>query len=467
MIKTEEKKQQEYTAEQIQTLVTTIRRANLNSRLGFTFNGRRDLYSALGYPQKLTFTEYLGKYERLAIANAIIDRPSEAAWQDGFTVVDETADSIKDTPFIEKWNALTRKLKLNDKFMRLDKVTCLGEYGVLFLGFNDVVKGNLRNPVNINGGRKKELALNYIKPIAQPNATITAWETKTTNPRYGKPVIYSITMGTPGSTVSTTVEVHHSRVIHVAYDTLENDYLGVPSLRPVYNNLLDIEKVVGGSGEMFWKGARPGYQSIVDKDYQINADDVALMKEEADAFGDDLNRIFAAKGIELKSLAVPLEKPTEYLAVQLEMVSAETGIPKRILTGSERGELASTQDMNSWLELIKTYRDSKVTPEIIIPFIDRLITFGILKGDIEKYSIVWPDLFSPSEKERVTIGLDRARALQEYSRNPFAAEIMPPEMFIKYNLGLTSLEVDEIKTHMGTIVVSEIEDEDEPIDGDT
>ena len=32
------------------------------------------------------------------------------------------------------------------------------------------------------------------------------------------------------------------------------------------------------------------------------------------------------------------------------MISAETGIPKRILTGSERGELASSQDRDNWFE---------------------------------------------------------------------------------------------------------------------
>ena len=40
-------------------------------------------------------------------------------------------------------------------------------------------------------------------------------------------------------------KVHWTRVIHIAESTLENPIYGIPRLRPVYNRLMDIEKVTG------------------------------------------------------------------------------------------------------------------------------------------------------------------------------------------------------------------------------
>jgi hypothetical protein len=117
------------------------------------------------------------------------------------------------------------------------------------------------------------------------------------------------------------------------------------------------------------------------------------------------------------------------------MISAVTGIPKRILSGSERGELASTQDSGEWKTYVQSRREDHAEPRIIRPFIDRLIELGILPKPDKFYRIDWLDLFSVSEKERVDIGKARANAIREYTTNPMAEALIPADLFLETCLG--------------------------------
>ena len=123
------------------------------------------------------------------------------------------------------------------------------------------------------------------------------------------------------------------------------------------------------------------------------------------------------------------------------MISAVTGIPKRILTGSERGELASTQDKSEYLSFVSGRRGEYAEPNIVRPFVDRCMKFGVLpKAKDDNYDIAWEDLFVLNEKERVEVGKARAMALREYSQNPLAETIIPPNVFVDIMLGLSPQE---------------------------
>jgi len=130
--------------------------------------------------------------------------------------------------------------------------------------------------------------------------------------------------------------------------------------------------------------------------------------------------------------------------VQIQAISVETGIPKRILVGSERGELASSQDREAWLSLIKTRMEEYAEPEILRPFIDKCMETGILPK-VEKYNVMWEDLFSPSEKDKVEVGKERATSLKAYADSMGASDILPAEFAYKYILGLTEEQIDEVQ----------------------
>jgi len=434
----------------VQIYEQILGRANLIARFGKQYNDARDLYEALGYPTTLTYDHYLAKYERQDIAKAIIDRPANATWQGSMRLVDSPDEGR--TTLEEEWDTLSKQFSLKKTFSRLDKLSGIGEYGVLLLGIDDIVsRSQFVKPIT-----KRKNKLLYLKPFGQDRATIDNYVAKANDPRYGLPEYYKVVIQIADEERTEEVRVHHSRIIHVIGDSLESDVKGTPRLQAVYNRLMDLEKIVGGDAEMFWRGARPGYQGKVDPDFQLTTEMEADLKAQIDEFEHNLRRILVNEGIDIQALAQQIAEPGNHVDVQIQMISAVTGIPKRILTGSERGELSSAQDASEYLSFVTTRREEFAEPNIVKPFVDRCIEYGILpKAKDDDYDIVWEDLFVLNEREQVEVGQKRAMALREYSQNPMAEMIVPAEMFVKHMLGLKPHEVEEFLKALETMVREE------------
>ena len=407
---------------------------------GVQYGGDRDIYQVLGYDSDPTFSHFYAQYLRQDIAAAIIDRPVLATWRGPVDLFE--SDDDEDTPLEKEYKELSKRLKLKSVFSRVDRLTGLGEYSVLFLGFSDVQnRDRLKEEVDASSN----LQLLYIRPLSQPNATIATWENDPTNERYGLPNTYTLTIGAPGTDATETLIVHHTRIIHIAENCLEGQLTGIPRLKCVYNRLKDLEKLTGGSAEMFWRGARPGYQGNIDPDVGMDAEEKEKLREQLDEYDHNLRRFLMASGVDIKSLESQVADPSNHVDVQIQMISAATGIPKRILTGSERGELASTEDRDNWLEMIKSRREEFAEPLILYPFVDRLIEYGVLPEAAEKYSIGWRDLWSVSDKDKADLGKARAEAIRGYLASPIALDLFPPQMFYKWVLGMSDEDIEQIE----------------------
>ena len=425
------------TAKDIQTLTSMIvARAELAASLGQQYGTDRDLYQALGYKLKLEWTDYWNQYSRQDIAKAIIDRPVRATWQGQLELI-ESEDADR-TPFEQAWYDLNKRLKLRSLLSRVDRLTGIGRYGVLLLGLDDVKKiEDFAKPVN--SGKRK---LVYVKPFGEESAKIDSHENDPQNERYGKPKFYSIQVQNVESLSSINVKVHHTRCIHILDDHLESEVYGIPRLEAVFNRLMDLEKLVGGDAEMFWRGARPGFQGNVDKDYQMTQTTKDDLKDQIDEYEHNLRRILINEGVELKALDQQIADPKSHFDTLIACISAVTGIPQRILSGSERGELASTQDTGEWKTYVQSRREDHAEPHIIQPFTDRLIELNILPTPKNGYLVDWLDLFSISEKDRVEIGKARANALREYTYNPMAQSIIPAKVFYEFFLGFSQGQIN-------------------------
>lgn len=429
------KPKQELSAEQLSVYSSAlVSRAMLATQLGFQYSGNRDLYQALGYPTTLKFADFYGRYVRQEIAKAIIDRPVKATWRGALELVESSV--AEDTEFEKAWRLLDKKLKLRSRLSRVDRLTGIGRYGVILLGLNDVRKTeDFQKPV-LPGAKQ----LLYVKSFSEDTARIDAYESEPTNSRYGMPLYYSIQITDQSSGKGQTVKVHYTRIIHITDDPLESEVYGTPRLEPVYNRLMDIEKIAGGDAEMFWRNARPGYQGVLDKEYTMTKEQMDKLKDEIDEFEHNLRRVFINEGVKLEDLKQQIADPEKHMQVQLQLTSSQTGIPIRVLTGSERGELASSQDTEEWLSYVQSRREDHAEPNIVRPFVDRLIELRVLPKPQEEgeYTVDWKDLFSISEKAKVEIGKGRANALREYCYNPIAQAIVPPKVFLMEFLGFTT-----------------------------
>jgi hypothetical protein len=424
----------------IQTLTgSLVARANLAAYLGLQYGGDRDLYKALGYSLILTYKDFEARYVRQDIAKAIIDRPVKATWQGELELIE--SEEANKTIFEKAWYDLNRKLKLRSLLARVDRLTGIGRYGALLLGLDDVTNiEDYLKPVT-TGARK----LQYVKPFGENSALVNLFESDPNNPRYGMPKIYDIQVADVSSGSSKIVKVHHSRVVHIVDDNLESEVYGTPRLESVFNRLMDLEKLVGGDAEMFWRGARPGFHGKVDKDYSMTTETKEGLKDQFQEYDDNLLRFLVTEGVDLEALAQQIADPLNHVQAQLQMISAVTGIPIRVLTGSERGELASSQDASEWKTYVQSRREDHAEPKIIRPFVDRLIELKILPEPEEYYRVDWLDLFSISEKERVEIGKGRANAIREYTTNPTAEALIPADLFLEKCLGFSQGDIDLAK----------------------
>lgn len=435
-----------------------VSRANLAMSLGQQqYGGDRDVYQALGYPLAIKFSDYAARYTRQDIAKAVIDRPAKATWEGELNLQEPT--TAEDTELETEWVTLRKEFKLQNVFNRVDRLSGIGCYGVLLFGMDDIKsKEDWSKPVT--SGKRKLL---YLKPFGQGSALISDYVKNVKDPRYGHPLFYEIKITEPSADgtstgVSETIKVHYSRILHVVDDILESDIIGIPKLEAIFNRLIDLEKLVGGDAEMFWRGARPGYQGIVDKDFMMTPEVKEDLKVQVDEFEHNLRRLLINEGIEYKSLDQQIAEPGNHVDIQIQMISAVTGIPKRILTGTERGELSSGQDSNEWKVYVQNRRTDHAETHIVKPFIDICIKYGILPAPSasEDYEIMWSDLFASSEKERVDIGRSRSEALRNYATTPLAEAIVPPTAFMEFFLGLKPSQIDLVKTIVGDDIDEEV-----------
>ncbi len=402
-----------------------VSRAALQASLGKSFGGDRDLYTALGYPTSLTYSDFYQRFQRQDIAKKIINAPVSASWRLKPVIIDGSVsdDSTQISDFETEWNDLVTEKKLFHYFSRVDKLASIGQYAIMVLGFDD------------NKGLEEELEtaseLLYISLYSEDNAAIETWETDIQNPRYGFPKSYKISSPSNDRGTIQDSSVHHSRVIHVVIDPLEDDVLGVPVLEAVYNRLQDIELISGGSAEMFWQGAFPGLNFNLDSEADPTPQDMSDLEDEIEEYVHGFKRYLRTRGMQVEQLSAQLADPSGHMQIQIDLISAATGIPKRILLGSERGELSSSQDERAWNDRIDERRTEVCEPTILKAFIDKLISVGILTEPAEGYSVEWPDLQIPTEKDNAEVTRIRTEAITKYASSPGADMLVPPALYLK------------------------------------
>ena len=160
-----------------------------------------------------------------------------------------------------------------------------------------------------------------------------------------------------------------------------------------------------------------------------------------------LRRVIDLQGYEAKVLETSDVKPREAFEVAIALLSSATGIPQRILIGSEQGKMASTQDEINWNGRIADRQLNHAEPVILRPFIDRLIMTGALPRPGNEYTVTWPSLFELSDKEKAQIGLLKSRSIAAYlgtngGNLAFAEKIVPFEEFRRELLNLRSQKIE-------------------------
>lgn len=407
-------------------------RASLGRHLG---SGQRlsTVWQAVNYPEEkqLTFEAYWLRYQRQALARAIIDKPANATWQElpEITVSepqtdDESAETDDTLSFEQEVKTLfsgetLRRTPLH-RFNVIDRLASLGEYAVLIFGFRD--NRELSEPISgVQEGDGPFDGLDdlmYLAVFGQDRINNIEFETDVMSPRFRQPTEYELVTETKDDGTERTEEVHWTRVIHVPEGALVEDHRGVPELKCVFHNLLNINKILAGSAEGYWRG---GFQGMVIRPpegpggVRTQFEDSTKLAKEISQFTNNFKRTIATTG-EVTPLNHSIADPAEHIAQQLQSITAAIDIPKSVLVGQETADRATREDQTQWHETISHRRNTWPEPVDVRPFIDRLIAVGILPEPSEGgYDITWNPLDEPTQKEEAEVAKLEAEALNTLS----------------------------------------------------
>lgn len=428
---------------------------------GGELDRRRDIADECGWldHEDVGAETYQRLYNRFAIAARVVQVFPKECWQVTPNVF-ETEDPKTITPFEKAWRELGSQIRGKSfhnrekgsvvwNILKLADIICgIGRYGVILLGLDD--GRPLSEPAPFVGeGKQVQRKLLFTRVLSEVAATIAEVDTDMRSYRFGQPLSYNITMGVQTSGFGNTVEVkqqkvHWTRVIHVIDNAESSVVYGVPRMEQVLNNLQDLRKLYGGSAEMYWNGAFPGISFETDPALGGDVDiDTEATKDQVEKYFNGLQRFLALTGMTAKSLAPQVVDPTPQIERQIEAICIKGGYPKRIFMGSERGELASSQDDAAWNDRLRERQNTQITPNVIVPFVDRLILLGVLPPPALGYTVEWPDLTSQTSQEKTQIAFQRTQALAQYATSG-AEQVMPLMQYLTLVFGLTEDEAIEV-----------------------
>lgn len=459
---------------------------------------RRDLDDECGYPKRGTPIDirvYQELFDREPIPNRVTEVLPKESWQVQPSVY-ESDDPDVVTEFEEAWDSLAESLRGDSSYYqdeegsvvweylkRVDIQSGIGQYGVLLLGIDDgkelAEPADLLPPGKGKGAAKRKKRgsstdtdnptppsdsavkapksnpakptrkLLFLRVFPQSMAAITRFDSDPSSPRFGQPDEYEITLNDPRTNhggiglTTATQKVHWSRVIHIADNLSSSEIFGVPRQEPVLNRLLDLCKMYGGSAEMYWRGAFPGLS--LETHPQLGGDvnvPQTELRDMMEDYSNGLQRYISLTGMAAKSLAPQVVDPTQQILVQIEAICIKLGIPKRIFMGTERGELASSQDDKAWNDRIRERQNGYITPRMVVPLVDRLIALGILPVP-EGYSVWWPDLTSQTDGEKADTAVKLTTALANYISCD-GQTLIPPMDFLTRFMMMTDEEAEAV-----------------------
>lgn len=403
-----------------------IQRARIANVAGLTYSGSRDLYNALGYPRVLEVKDHRDRYKRGDVAARVVDVYPKETWRGGAELIEDEDPEVV-TDFEDQWDQLNKRLHVWQALQRTDILAGLGRYAVLMIG----APGLPETPLGKLSGPDDVL---YLASYCEDEAIIAQLVENPEDPRFGLPETYTIRR--TGSTKSFDRRVHWSRVLHVADGVLDEVIYGAPRLERVWNRLDDLDKVVGGGSEAFWIRVHQGFALNVDPTIKISQPEVDKLKEEVDEFIHGFRRFLTMRGTELNALGGDVSNFGPQVASLLSLISGATGIPQRLLLGSERGELASTQDAEAWEDRVSDRRDSFAEP-IVRELVTRFQGVGALPE--AEFEVRWPEIEELNTKEKAEVA-ERWAGLNSKAKG---IVVLPAEIRDRV-LGLEELTPEQI-----------------------
>jgi hypothetical protein len=388
-----------------------LQRAGFAGLLGQAFGGLRDYYEVFGYDRVLDLQKMWDMYHRGGIAHRIIHAYPDAVWARPPQLYVQGQ-----TEWNANWDKFVKLTGLWNAIKKADVLAGLGRFSIILVGSTGRMDAPFRRGSKIT----------YLQPYSEINVAISEWERDPTSPRFGLPLFYTVYPNRTRNRVAASFEttapvgasfrVHHSRIWHFAHGALESPVYGIPRFAPIWNYLTDLTKIVGSSAESYWMTAYQGLHINIDKEVEMDEEDANDLSDEADEYQHGLRRILRTRGVDVTQLGSKVADPKGAFDVVLTLISGTTGVPKRVLLGSEAGQLASSQDKGNWAERVEEERINHAEPNVILPVVSWLNEYGIMEIPVEEVQVLWPEAYRMSPLERGQTAAQTARTIANIAK---------------------------------------------------
>lgn len=423
-----------------------------------------------GYPKFITPIMYRYMYDRDDVAARVNDVYPDEVWANEPCIYDDENENVT-TEFEVAVKTLIDERHLLQFIYRIDKLCGVGHYGALLIGIDDgkeldqPVDGidEFGKPVDKDyRGRPASIPprqLLYMRPFDEYLSFIQQYETNVNNPRYGQPVMYNLvfldmTIDAAGASIGTRLNrrVHWTRIVHVYSPNLQSSLVfGVPRMQRVFNRLLDLRKIKGGSAEGMWKGGFPGLAFEVDPQYVADAPefDKEDFKRDTQEYMDGMTRMITLEGIKANTLAPNVADPEKHVKVQLEAIAGYLNMPMSIFLGIGEGRVNKGEEQVQWNKRLGRHIKMHTTPYVLRAVLDRLIAMRLLPIPKNgKYCIEWPDLDVRTNEDKANLSLKWTQALSQYVASG-VIHLIAPQDYLTTILGLKPKEalriIDAVK----------------------
>lgn len=356
-----------------------------------------------GWPSSVTFDLMYRAYERTGGGHGAVHRLLDGCWQALPRIKAPGSDDLG--PWESEVSKLFKALRLWSKIKDFDRRNLIGRYAGLIYRVADGKA--LSDPL------ERAAALVDAIPVFETQLKVTAWHADPADPdNYGKPKMFqyrerlvgtSDTQGKPDS----WADVHPSRVQIFAEGSVGDMFDGVPLLQAGINDLINIEKISGGSAESFLKNsartivfnydASASVQAITSEDGKKTSVREAH-EEQTKALNRNQDSSIVLQGGQASTLQTTVADPMPSFEVSANNFAASVRLPFTIIFGQQTGRLASNEDKADAIARYKSRQANELTP-VLEEFVTRMQAAGVIpEGDFE---IEWPDIAAPSDDQKL------------------------------------------------------------------
>lgn len=399
-------------------------------------------------------------YRREPIASRVVEIYAKECWQVSPSASD--ADGVEG--HFAKALALTfgSHLRNWDYYCyQLDVACGIGRYAIaVFVTDGDE---SLEQPARPGETRR----LIDVKIIPSRFVTVEKIVDDTRSLDFGMPEVYRVALRLKNS--NREYKIHRSWCVHVIDDhhhAAESEYEGVPRLLPVLNRVLDVRKIMASAGEGYYRAGIPGLVMTTESPTggRVQIDRESL-QEALDNFYRGLQRYMVLRSLKFQQVSPSVLSPAEFVNAAIEQICVKLGCPKRVFIGSERGELASTQDDAAWNDRLKQRQHVFVTNRIIKPFLHRLVKLGVLPQPRGEITVQWPDLTSYNFDERVKTLATLVQAMATYIGSG-VSDYLGEEFIFRNVLGLDEATFRKLK-EAAAAAIADMDDAELEGEGDS